>query len=137
MNKKDKIAVVLFIVAIIAVIACVDYSIDNSNKNIPSMDNGKHNTYIDLPVGADMSGPSVEFYLKDGDDNSIANQTVSVTYPVNNQDKTVNGTTDERGYCKISVKDIDSGFVEAIIKYGGDSEHNPCQTSYSFANVKV
>ena len=130
---KNKI--IISIIIIIAVCAVFTYT--NITQTTPLSENGKINTEIDAYSDTDLKGKDIiDFKLTDLNDNSIPNQVVTITYQTNGQNKTVNATTDATGSCHFVCSDqIDSGHSYETIKYKGNDQYNPCETT--ILNLKL
>lgn len=138
MNKK---IIICIVIVIIAVIACIAYTgLNNNQTNKAIEENGKLNTYFDLPTTAGAGGDSnftFEFTLRDMENNPIPNANATITYQVNDQNKTINVTTDDSGHSKTSAGDADTGFGDIVYKYAGDDKYNPCESKVPFGNVNL
>lgn len=136
MDRKLIIVIAIFVIAAVAIFAFSQFG--QQSDTSPKVENGKLNTFFDFPARANGSSERTDhFYLKDGQGKPIAKANVSATYKSGGEDKTILVTTDDEGYSKYVINDIDGGSGDIIYKYEGNSKYNGCEAKHSIENVKT
>lgn len=132
MNKKIIIAVIIVILVLIGVTLYGQSNSQPKDVNLDSNNNDKINTKLDFPSyanGGSDNSTSVIFYLKDVNDTPIPNETVSITYPTDEKNVTVNVTTGSDGKVDYKLTDIATGGGNVKVSYAGNEKYNGCSDS--------
>ena len=135
MDRKLIIIIAIFAIAIVAIFTFSQFN--QQADTSPKVENGKLNTFFNFPASANGSSERTDqFYLKDSQGKPIAKANVSATYKSGGKDKTIIVTTDNEGYSKYVISDIDGDSGDIIYKYEGNDKYNGCEAKHSVENVK-
>ena len=125
MNNRNIILILILIIAAAAALLYMDLgTMDSSRENMPAAENGKLNTYMLFSSDTPDGNHSTEFILMDMKHRPITNQNVTISYKLDNQNRTSSASTDSNGYFNVS---LDGNASDVIIRYAGDATHNPCE----------
>ncbi|WP_406533730.1 hypothetical protein [Methanobrevibacter sp.] len=124
MNTRNLIIIaILIILAVIVGLFAFTTLQDNSQ-------NGKINTEITFLSGDTLkSGKTVEFQLKDADNNAIIGENITILFEENGENQTYSIVTDNEGKGGLALNNEMPGTYVVYVLYNGTTRFNACNAS--------
>ncbi len=118
MNRK--LIIVLIIIILIALGGIIVFSHGDS----------KSDTQINFLTGSALkAGDQIQFELRDGQGNALADKELTVTFGSNGQSQTYNLKTDSQGKGALALNNGENGNYTITVRFNGDEKYNNCTAS--------